>query len=85
MIKRWIDTVTALAPFLEAYPSWVKVLICAWVLFSAIILAIIFLALLFARKSPVTKRDEPSVTAERDRSALRAEHQVTELTELAGC
>ena len=61
MIKRWIDTVTALAPFLEAYPSWVKVLICAWVLFSAIILAIIFLALLFTRKSPDTKRTELGV------------------------
>ena len=50
MTKKFLESVTLLAPFLQAYPAWVKAIIVAWVILSAIVLV----CLVFV-KSPRTE------------------------------
>jgi hypothetical protein len=44
VIRKIIDAVTALIPFLAPYPSWVKVVLVAWLIFTACVVAILLLA-----------------------------------------
>lgn len=42
-MKKWIETLESLIPFLEAYPIWVKLIISAWVLLTAVaVIGLIF-------------------------------------------
>jgi len=50
MMKKFIENIIALIPFLSPYPFWVKVLIAIWI----ILLAIILISLLFARPKDTT-------------------------------
>ena len=54
MIEKVTKGISALIPFLAAYPPWVKVLFSAWVLLSAALL----LALLLARGTAVNRTSE---------------------------
>jgi hypothetical protein len=46
-MKKILETITAIAPFLAPYPTWVKVLISIWVILSAVVM----LSLILARPS----------------------------------
>lgn len=50
MIKKLIENITVVIPFLSPYPFWVKCLIAIWI----ILLAIIVISLLFARPKDIT-------------------------------
>ena len=56
-MKKFLEFIGALAPFLEPYPVWVKVLISGWVILTAVII----LSLVFARSRDgivaINKRD----------------------------
>lgn len=41
-MDKFIKTLQAIIPFIEPYPYWVKILIAAWILLSAIILMALF-------------------------------------------
>lgn len=57
MIEKITKAISALIPFLAAYPSWVRVLFSVWVLLSAVLL----LALVLARLpgAPAASADAP--------------------------
>ena len=50
-MKRLIESLTAIAPFIAPYPLWVKALVVAWVVLSAILV----LSLILARPLQATK------------------------------
>lgn len=50
MIKKIIENITALIPFLSPYPFWVKCLIAIWIILSAIMV----ISLLFAHPKNTT-------------------------------
>jgi hypothetical protein len=45
MIKKFLDTLSVLIPFLQAYPIWVQALVSIWILFTAMVI----ISLLFGK------------------------------------
>ena len=97
-MKKLVDFITILVPFLEPYPVWVKVLISAWVFLSAVTV----LALLFVPRNqyapantsanddiptskPLSSRIVSVAEAQSGadaRVALRSKHEVRPLAEI---
>lgn len=62
-MKNIIETLTAIAPFLQPYPSWVKVLVVAWVMLSAVLLVALILA-----RPPQAEKKPAKIETARDTS-----------------
>lgn len=59
--KSKLETLFSLVPFLEPYPAWVKIIICCWIVLTAVLI----MCILFTRpssKKPVVVREPVSVS-----------------------
>jgi hypothetical protein len=58
-MKRFLETLTAIAPFLDRYPTWVAVVVAVWILATAAMIIVLVLA----PRSPQESGPSPSSLA----------------------
>ena len=80
-MKRWIETLNGLIPVLEPYPAWVKAVISAWIILTAVAIV----GLIFFRTPEATsprEAESSKTTSQASLEELRRKNGVRELQAL---
>ena len=83
MIDKILKAIATLAPFLEPYPPWVKVLFSSWAILSSILLVALVLAKPTKTDTkPINDEAKDDALEGNDLPSVRARHQVRALGDL---